>query len=127
MFFDHANMIEEYKFGKIIISGKNYNDDVSVDWNGEVSEWDKSDSHLIGIDDVKAALEKKPEVIVVGTGRDGMAEMTEEAQSFILGKGVKLMIDKTEEAVKTFNILKENSIEEEGRQAKVIGLFHLTC
>ena len=33
----------------------------------------------------------------------------------------------TEAAVKTFNIRKEDSPEEEGRQEKVIGLFHLTC
>ena len=48
-------------------------------------------------------------------------------QGFIKEKGIGLIIDKTEQAVKTFNIICEKSKEEEGRQEKVIGLFHLTC
>jgi len=40
---------------------------------------------------------------------------------------VKILIDITEEAVKTFNVICEESLEEEGEQAEVIGLFHLTC
>ncbi|PIW92046.1 MAG: hypothetical protein COY73_02630 [Candidatus Nealsonbacteria bacterium CG_4_10_14_0_8_um_filter_37_14] len=42
-------------------------------------------------------------------------------------KGIELLIDKTGEAVKTFNVVCEESLEEEGKQRKVIGLFHLTC
>lgn len=120
-------MIEEYKYGLIIIDGKNYNNDVIVDWSGGVSEWKKPDSHLIEPGDVIAALGMNPEVVVIGTGENGIAEITQAAQDSILGKGIKLIIDKTQEAVRTFNILKEDSLEEEGKQTKVVGFFHLTC
>ncbi len=56
-----------------------------------------------------------------------MAEVTEEAKKFIQEKRIKLIIDKTEETTRTFNIINEESEEEEGEQDKVIGLFHLTC
>ena len=45
----------------------------------------------------------------------------------LLAKGIELIIDLTEEATKTFNIINEDSEEEEGEQKKAIGLFHLTC
>ncbi|MFH1401904.1 MAG: MTH938/NDUFAF3 family protein [Parcubacteria group bacterium] len=120
-------MIEEYKFGTITIDGINYDTDVQVDWNGEVSDWSRPQDHLIGAEDVKRAVDKNPETIVIGTGEGGMAIVVEGAKIFIQEKGIKLLVDKTEEAVKTFNILKEDSPVEEGRQERVVGLFHLTC
>jgi len=120
-------MIEEYHFGSIIIDGKTYNHDVEVRWTDEVLPWWRKESHLIDVEDVKRAVEQNPETIIIGTGESGLARVTEEAQKFIKEKGIKLIIDLTEQATKTFNIRKEKSEEEEGRQEKVIGLFHLTC
>ena len=120
-------MVEEYYFGSITIDGKIYTEDVEVRWDGEVLAWQREESHVIDVEAVKSAVEQGPEVIVIGTGESGMAKVTEEAQNFIKEKGIELIIDKTEEATKTFNIIREESLEEDGKQAKVIGLFHLTC
>lgn len=120
-------MIEEYKFGSIIINGKTYNHDVEVRWTGEVLPWWRNQSHIIDVEDIKRAVEQKPDTIIIGTGEAGIAKVTEEVKDFILEKSIKLIIDKTEEATKTFNIILEESEEEEGKQKKVIGLFHLTC
>jgi hypothetical protein len=120
-------VIEEYHFGSITIDGKTYNHDVEVRWTGEVLKWWRGESHLIHFEDVKRAIGQNPETIVIGTGESGMAEVTEAAKKEIESKGIKLIIDRTEEAVKTFNIILEESKEEEGKQNKVIGLFHLTC
>lgn len=120
-------MIEEYRFGVITIDGKTYNHDVEVRWTGEVLKWWRGESHVIDVEDIERAIEQNPETIVIGTGESGIAEVTENCQKFIKEKGIELIIDKTEEATKTFNIIKEESKEEEGRQNKVIGLFHLTC
>jgi hypothetical protein len=119
-------MIEEYKFGQITIDGQTYDRDIQTDWNGEVSDWCRQEDHTIVVDDVRPAVDKNPESIVIGTGHEGMAKIAEEAKIFIQEKGIELLIDRTEEAVRTFNILKEESFEEEGRQEKVVGLFHLT-
>jgi len=72
-------------------------------------------------------VEQNPDTIVIGTGETGLAKVTEDAQKFIKEKGIKLVIDITEQAVKTFNVINEESEEEEGDQSRVIGLFHLTC
>lgn len=120
-------MIDEYKFGSVTIDGKTYNHDVEVLWTDEVLDWSRQDSHVIDVDDVRRAVEQNPETIVIGTGESGMAKITEAAQEFIRNNGIKLIIDITEQATRTFNIIKEESVEEEGEQEKVIGLFHLTC
>ncbi len=120
-------MIEEYHFGSIIIDAKVYNYDVEVRWTNEVFPWQRTESHIIDVEDVKRAVSQNPEVIVIGTGENGVARVTEEAQKFIREKEIELIIDKTEEATKTFNIINEESKEEEGEQRKIIGIFHLTC
>jgi hypothetical protein len=120
-------MIDEYKFGSITILGKTYKYDVEVRWTGEVLKWWRKESHIIDVEDVERAIEQNPETIVIGTGQMGIAQVTEGAKKFIQERGIRLIIDKTEEAVKTFNIILEESEEEEGKQNKVIGLFHLTC
>ncbi len=120
-------MIEEYQFGSITIDGKTYDHDVEVRWTSEILKWWREESHVIDVEDVKRAVEQNPETIVIGTGESGIARVTEEAKKFIQEKGIKLVIDKTEEATKTFNVINEESVLEEGKQNKVIGLFHLTC
>ena len=120
-------MIEEYSFGSITIKGKNYDFDVEVLWTGEVLKWWRKESHLIDVGDVEKAVKLNPNTIVIGTGESGVAQITGEAKKSIVEKGIKLVIDKTEEAVKTFNVICDDSEEEEGEQNKVVGLFHLTC
>lgn len=120
-------MIEEYKFGSITIDGKVYNGDIEARWNGEVFSWWRDNSHFVDIDDIKRAAEQNPDTIIIGTGESNLVKISEETKNFIIEKGIKLIIDKTEEAVKTFNVICNESEEEEGRQNKAIGLFHLTC
>lgn len=120
-------MIQEYLFGSITVDDKTYNCDVEVRWTDEVLEWRRQESHIIDVEDVKRAVEQSPETIIIGTGESGIARVTEAARNFIKERGIELLIDRTGEAVKTFNIIREKSQEEEGEQRKIIGLFHLTC
>lgn len=120
-------MVEEYKFGSITIDGKIYDYDIEIRWSGEVLKWWRKESHIIDTEDIQAAIDQNPETIVIGTGESGMAKVTDRLKQEVKAKGIELIIDQTEQAAKTFNILNEESQEEEGRQRKVIGLFHLTC
>ena len=120
-------MIQEYKFGSMTFDGTVYHHDVEVRWTGEVLAWPREESHIIDIEDIAEAIEQNPQTLVIGTGELGMAQVTENAQREIKLRGIELIIDRTEAAAKTFNIRKEDSLEEEGAQEKVIGLFHLTC
>ena len=118
-------MIEEYRFGLIKINGKTYHYDVMVLWTGEVLEWWRKESHLIDVEDVKSSVNLNPDTIIIGIGESGVAKVTEKAKKYIKEKGIELIIKKTEEAVKTFNVISKESGEE--KQNQVIGLFHLTC
>jgi len=113
-------MIEKYDFGEIKIRGKNFNHDVQVFWTGEVLSWWREEGHLIDVKDLKKTLEKKPEIIVIGTGKHGMAKMRKEAKNFLKEKGIELSVEMTDKAVEIFN-----QKVKEGK--KVAGLFHLTC
>ena len=135
-------MIEEYHYGSITIDGNTYNHDVEVRWTdaasgdtrgeprpakGEILKWWRGKSHVIDEEDVKRAIDQDPDILVIGTGESGSAFITEAAKEEIRAKGIELIIDLTEQATKTFNIINEDSEEEEGEQRKVIGLFHITC
>ena len=120
-------MIEEYKFGSITIDGKTYDYDLEVRWTGEILKWRRKASHVIDIGNIQGALGQNPDTIIIGTGESGMAKVTDALKQELKSKGIKLIVDLTEQSTKTFNIINEDSEEEEGEQSKVIGLFHLTC
>ena len=133
-------MIDKYEFGSINIDGTTYDYDVEVRWSpqgsphadpagqvGEVLKWWRKESHVFALEDLKRAVEQNPDTIILGTGAYGLAEVPERTREFIKAKGIRLIIDKTGEAVKTFNIISEESREQEGSKTKLIGLFHLTC
>ena len=135
-------MIEEYRFGLITIDGKTYDHDIEVRWSGAASDkaggepspgglevlgWWRAEGHFVDAADVEGAVEENPEVIVIGTGAEGRMEVSPELIYMLRARGIQVIVDRTEEATKTFNVIKEESKEEEGRQARVIGLFHLTC
>jgi len=113
-------MIENYKFGSIIINGKEYNHDVGIRNSDEVLSWWRKESHVVDLEDIERVLKQKPDIIIIGTGASGIAKVTERAKKAIAEQGIELIIQKTKDAVKIFNNFQE-------KQKKVIGLFHLTC
>lgn len=120
-------MINEYHFGTITIDGKVYHCDVEVRWDGEVLEWQRKESHLIDKEDIKRPLDQNPEILIIGTGDSGVAQVSPEAEKEIKERGIKLIVDITGQAVRAFNIINTQSEKEGEKKTRVIGLFHLTC
>jgi len=115
-------MIDNYYFGTITIDGEKYNKDVEVRWTGEVLGWRREQGHVFALIDLERALEQKPEVLILGTGAYGVAQVSKEVKQAMKKQDIKLIIDKTGEAIRVFNeIIKQNN------DKRVIGLFHLTC
>lgn len=113
-------MIEEYHFGFIKISEKEFSHDVQVFWDGEIKKWWRKEGHKVFVEDLKEALEKNPQAIVVGTGAFGVCKVDKSCEIFLKQREIEFFFQKTSEAVKIFNqLLKEGK--------KVVGLFHLTC
>ena len=65
-------------------------------------------------------IRKSPEILVIGTGASGMLEVSDEIKKFIQSKGIKLIIEKTADACKTYNgLLKQDK--------RVCAILHATC
>ncbi|MCX7778956.1 MAG: MTH938/NDUFAF3 family protein [Patescibacteria group bacterium] len=113
-------MINSYHFGNIVIDGKDYHQDVWIDCDNQVHSWWRSSSHLIEKNDLEKAISQKPEIVVIGTGESGVAEVSPDALEFLKKEKIKFFIEPTGQAIKIYNQYKS-------KNKKVVGLFHLTC
>jgi hypothetical protein len=113
-------MIEYYDFGIIVINGKRYTNDVIVFPDKVKDRWWRKKGHRLSIEDLEEVLKTNPQVIVVGTGYSGLMKVLNEVRQSLDKKGIRLVIEKTGDATKTFNKL-VNSGE------KVVAALHLTC
>jgi len=112
-------MIDAYDFGRITVNGKTYTTDLLVCPEKIRADWRRKKGHSLHIDDLKEALKAKPEVLVVGTGYSGMMDVPPETRNYLESEGIKLLVQKTSEACKTFNRLAESQT--------VVAALHLTC
>ena len=112
-------MIDSYDFGRIVIDGKLYSDDLIVFPNKVRDGWWRKEGHRLHVEDLKDALETKPEVLVVGTGYSGMMTVPPETRKQVESEGIELIAQKTAEACKTFNSLVKSR--------KVVAALHITC
>jgi hypothetical protein len=112
-------MIDSYSFGQIIIKGKTYNSDVIIYQDKVDHKWWRKDGHLLQRDDLSDIIKCNPEILIIGTGQTGLMEVPEDTKRFVQSKGIKLIIDDTENACKIYNnLISKNN---------VIAALHLTC
>lgn len=115
-------MIESYDFGVMVVMGKRYTSDVIVFPEKVIGGWWRKEGHKIYVDDLRESLahEPSPEILVIGTGYHGLVKVMPEVENAMEARGIKLIIQPTGEAYKTFNELLKSS-------KRVSGAFHLTC
>ena len=111
-------MIDSYKFGKITIEGNDYSQDIILTSNKIMKNWEKEEGHLLKAVDLKRALKENPKILIIGTGFEGCMKLDSSVEYICERHGIKLIVQKTKEAVATFN-----SMAKEG----VVAALHLTC
>ncbi|MEM2784953.1 MAG: MTH938/NDUFAF3 family protein [Candidatus Pacearchaeota archaeon] len=110
--------IDFYSFGKIIIDGKTYERDVLVLPDGKIIQRTMpKGTHVICFSELASILKDKPQVIVIGTGKESCAQLEKGVEEKIKKEKIKLLVQITDHAIKTFNKCKE----------KKAALLHLTC
>lgn len=109
--------IDKVDFGEIVIGGKSYYSDVSIDARGVVEHRPKT--HRVRAGDIVPLLKGKPQCIVIGNGMEGAAEIGMEIEQMLEEQGIELFVEKTPKAAHIFNGLLAD-------KKKVAGLFHLT-
>jgi hypothetical protein len=115
--------IESYSFGKMVVDGRVYRNDLII-CGGEVLEnWRRESGHTLRKRDLGWLLERDPDLLLIGKGKNGRMSVPEETERELKEAGVKVRIADTEEAVRIFNKKREDS----SYRGKLAGAFHLTC
>ena len=112
-------MIDGYEFGEITIDGKTYHHDVIIYKDRVDDAWRRVEGHRLSLGDVAQILDKKPEILIIGTGADGVMAVPEKVKAEIEAKGVKVLAKRTGDACKEYNELAPSK--------NVIAALHLTC
>lgn len=113
-------MIEKYSFGKIVVNGVTYTDDIKIIKGTVVPDWWRKSGHQVGMDDVKDILDSDTDIFVIGTGEYGLVKLTSSLREHCKNNGIELIEKKTSKSIQIFN-----QLHREGK--KVSAGFHLTC
>ena len=111
--------IDKYGFGKIVINGKKYGEDVIITPKGEVKNWWRARGHEVRVKDLEPIEGEDFEVLIIGTGYFGAVKVLSEVEEWAKKRGVELVAVPTKEACKVYN---EMSVKR-----KVVAALHLTC
>lgn len=112
-------MIDSYTFGTFIIDGKKFDSNVKL-IQTKAEKYRHFENHLIELNDFVDLVGQKPDMIIIGTGASGVVEVPDDIKEYIEKAGIKLIIEQTGDAVKTYNdLLKKNK--------KVCAVMHNTC
>ena len=112
--------IETSSFGLIVIDGKQYTSDLMIYPDGHVKDsWWRKSGHRLSIDDISELVDSDPQVIVVGTGVNGLMKPEMGLGKTLSDKGIELVSLPNQEAIEVFNDLTPKK--------RVCACFHLTC
>lgn len=112
--------IDAYEFGKIVVDGTAYSNDLILLPHDIVSDWWRRHGHSLMEDDLDEVFSAGPDAVVIGTGAFGRMSVPPATWEAIERAGIESVVEKTGRAVQTFN-----RFVDEGRH--VAGAFHLTC
>lgn len=111
-------------FGYIEAEGTRFDHDIIIRLSGEIKKRKKKlskavygTSHILSLEEAKYIYEKGADKLVVGSGYNGMLELSEEAEEYFKRKKLKIALLPTSEAIEKWN----------RSSGKAIGLFHVTC
>lgn len=113
-------MITEFSFGKIVVNGKTYKNDIKIIGGRVITEWWRKSGHRVEVEDISDILESEPEVVVIGKGSPGLLKSTASLRDYLAANHIELIEKKTSKAIDEFN-----GLLEQGR--KVAAGFHISC
>lgn len=113
-------MITEFSFGRIVVDGKTYTNDIKI-INGQViSEWWRKSGHRVEVEDMTDVFAARPAVVVIGKGSPGLLKSTASLRDYLAINQIELIEKKTSKAIEVFN-----GLIQQGRN--VAAGFHISC
>lgn len=111
-------LIEEYSFGRIVISGKEYTNDVIIIAGKVHPNWFRKEGHFLQKGDLGPILEAEIHTLVIGIGYNSVMRVGEDVREYCRKKGINLIELGSREAVGEVNRLMGKG---------VAAGIHLTC
>lgn len=114
--------IEHYDFGRIVIEGQSYGEDVILLPEGVIPRWWRKHGHSLSPCDLADVVRARGQVdtLIVGTGAFGRMTVPPETRDYLQQQGIQLVIKRTGSAVEEYNRRWEES-------QSVSAALHLTC
>lgn len=117
--------IDSTKFGEIVIAGKKYGQVLIIGEKIVERDYNKlkklfGTSHKIVDWEIDQLLSNSPEVIVIGTGQDGLLEVERDFKQQMADRGIEVIVGKTPEAIRIYN-------EKIKAGQRINALMHTTC
>jgi hypothetical protein len=66
-------MITEFSFGRIVVEGQTYTNDIKIVDGKLVADWWRQSGHSVEIDEVQDILDSESEILVIGKGQPGIS------------------------------------------------------
>jgi hypothetical protein len=110
--------IEGYRFGHVLVDGREETRDVIVLPGRVVRNWWRREGHGLVLDDLEDVLDDLPERLIVGTGATGQMRPDPQTLERLRDRGVAVKVAPTDEAVRLFA---------ESDPARTAAALHLTC
>jgi hypothetical protein len=112
-------VIEDFAFGRIVIDGTLYTQDVVVYPDHVQAGWLRKAGHRLDPDDLEGILEREAGTVIVGTGNVGLMRVPAETLEYLESHGFDIIVQRTAEACETYNRL--------AATGPVIAALHLGC
>ena len=113
-------IIDTSSFGLIVIDGRQYTSDLVIYPDGRVEDgWWRRSSHRLSMDDIDKLVASGPDVIVVGTGVNGLMIPEPGLNKMLAEKDIEGIALPNPKAIELFNGLSSKK--------RVGACFHLTC
>ena len=110
--------LRDYRFGHVIVEGREVTRDVIVLPHRVVSNWWRRDGHSLVLEDLEDVLDELPERLIVGTGATAQMRPDPSTLDRLRERGVQVECLPTEGAVVRFGELDP---------ARTAAALHLTC
>ncbi|TFF92944.1 hypothetical protein EU546_06890 [Candidatus Thorarchaeota archaeon] len=111
--------IEDYEFGRIVIDGKVYTDDVILIGDTVHPDWWRKRGHELQPVDLKEVFNASVDLLIVGTGYYGRMSVPDSTREAIEEEGLNLIVEKTGDATQIYN--------EQQSKDGVAAALHLSC